>query len=254
MFDTLFGAEMPLAIRFSLVFLIVLGLIGAAAWAIRRFSAARLRGTSSRGRQPRLAVIDSVSVDGRRRLITVRRDNVEHLLMIGGPTDVVVESNIVRAGAAPHEVPVATRPGVPRKGPPTVAKPHPAEPRPELRPESRAEHGPKPRVEPRPEPRIATPQLAAAQPAAAETAARTDKSLTDIAHRLEAALRKPDAAPSAEQAPAAKAVATSPSPVRTRRPSESMPPRADAKPNQSKRLYESLEQETARLLGRPTKN
>ena len=36
MFD-LFGAEMPLAVRFSVAFLIVLGLIGAAAWAVRRF-------------------------------------------------------------------------------------------------------------------------------------------------------------------------------------------------------------------------
>src|SRR5581483_1340423 len=35
-------------------------------------------------------------VDGRRRLVLVRRDNVEHLLMIGGPADLVVEPNIVR--------------------------------------------------------------------------------------------------------------------------------------------------------------
>src|ERR1019366_9347879 len=41
--------------------------------------------------------IDAAAVDGRRRLVLVRRDNVEHLLMIGGPTDIVVEPNIVRA-------------------------------------------------------------------------------------------------------------------------------------------------------------
>jgi hypothetical protein len=38
-------------------------------------------------------------VDGRRHLILIRRDNVEHLLMIGGPTDVVVEPSIVHAAA-----------------------------------------------------------------------------------------------------------------------------------------------------------
>src|ERR1700729_760490 len=104
MFD-LFGQEMPLALRFFLAFLIVLGLIGATAWAVRRFGTGRLGGSSSRGRQPRLAVIDYASVDARRRLILVRRDNVEHLLMIGGPTDVVVEANIVRAVAAnPRDV------------------------------------------------------------------------------------------------------------------------------------------------------
>src|SRR5579862_5006944 len=100
MFDNLFGAEMPLAVRFFLAFLIVLGLIGVTAWAVRRFGAGRLGGASARGRQPRLAVIDYASVDARRRLILVRRDNVEHLVMIGGPTDVVVEPNIVRAVAA----------------------------------------------------------------------------------------------------------------------------------------------------------
>jgi flagellar protein FliO/FliZ len=108
MFDTLFGAEMPLAVKFFLAFLVVLGLILGLAWAVRRFGTGRLGGGGARGRQPRLAVIDYASVDGRRRLILVRRDNVEHLLMIGGPTDVVVEPNIVRAVATPRDL--ATRP------------------------------------------------------------------------------------------------------------------------------------------------
>src|SRR5215469_11334462 len=103
MFESLFGAEMPLAVRFFVAFLIVLGLIGAIAWAVRRFGSSRL-GTSTRGRQPRLAVIDYASVDGRRRLILVRRDNVEHLLMIGGPSDIVVEPNIVRALPAARDI------------------------------------------------------------------------------------------------------------------------------------------------------
>jgi hypothetical protein len=103
MFESLFGAEMPLAVRFFVAFLIVLGLIGAIAWAVRRFGSGRL-GASTRGRQPRLAVIDYASVDGRRRLILVRRDNVEHLLMIGGPSDIVVEPNIVRAVPATRDI------------------------------------------------------------------------------------------------------------------------------------------------------
>jgi flagellar protein FliO/FliZ len=109
MFD-LFGAEMPLAVRFFLAFLIVLGLIGAAAWAVRRFGSARLAG-AVRGRQPRLGVIEYTTVDARRRLLLVRRDNVEHLMMIGGPTDVVVEANIVRAAPAAPREPVPPRMG-----------------------------------------------------------------------------------------------------------------------------------------------
>ncbi len=52
-----------------------------------------------RARQPRLGVVDAFSLDGQRQLVLVRRDNVEHLVMIGGPTDVVVESQIVRVSA-----------------------------------------------------------------------------------------------------------------------------------------------------------
>src|ERR1700751_1724916 len=103
MFESLFGAEMPLAVRFFVAFLVVLGVIGAIWWTVRRFGSGRL-GSSARGRQPRLAVIDYASVDNRRRLILVRRDNIEHLLMIGGPSDIVVEPNIVRAVSAARDI------------------------------------------------------------------------------------------------------------------------------------------------------
>jgi hypothetical protein len=48
-----------------------------------------------RNRQPRLQVLDAAAVDTRRRLVLVRRDDVEHLIMIGGPTDIVIESRIL---------------------------------------------------------------------------------------------------------------------------------------------------------------
>ncbi|HZL38770.1 MAG TPA: flagellar biosynthetic protein FliO [Pseudolabrys sp.] len=95
----LFGPDMPLAAKFFIAFAVVLALIGLTAWLVRRFGSNRL-GAGARGRQPRLAVIDAATVDGRRRLVLIRRDNVEHLLMIGGPTDVVIEPNIVRATGA----------------------------------------------------------------------------------------------------------------------------------------------------------
>src|SRR6187402_656525 len=84
-------------LTFLFAFIAVLALIGVAAWLVRRFANNRLGANTQRGRMPRLAVIDAAAVDGRRRLVLVRRDNVEHLLMIGGPTDIVVEPNIVRA-------------------------------------------------------------------------------------------------------------------------------------------------------------
>ena len=57
----------------------------------------RLRVPGGRTRQPRLGLVDAFSLDGQRQLVLVRRDNVEHLVMIGGPNDVLIESQINRA-------------------------------------------------------------------------------------------------------------------------------------------------------------
>ncbi len=45
---------------------------------------------------PRLTVTDAAAVDSQRRLVLVRRDDVEHLILIGGPSDIVIEQNISR--------------------------------------------------------------------------------------------------------------------------------------------------------------
>src|SRR5207244_8960436 len=102
MLDTLFGeGQSGLKILFFVI--VVLALLALAFWLVRRFGGGRLGGGATRGRQPRLAVIDQTTVDSRRRLVLIRRDNVEHLLIIGGPSDVVVEQNIVRVATAPRE-------------------------------------------------------------------------------------------------------------------------------------------------------
>ncbi|ETS11184.1 flagellar biosynthetic protein FliO [Bartonella henselae] len=55
----------------------------------RRFSINRKKHLS------RLTLCDTIAVDRTRRLILVRCDDREHLLLIGGLTDVVIESNII---------------------------------------------------------------------------------------------------------------------------------------------------------------
>ncbi|MEO6840735.1 MAG: flagellar biosynthesis protein FliO [Bradyrhizobium sp.] len=108
------------ALTFIIAFVAVLALIFALAWGVRRFAGNRLGANTNRGRMPRLAVIDAAAVDGRRRLVLVRRDNVEHLLMIGGPTDIVVEPNILRA--MPGRDQMASRPAVGgTEAPPRIA-------------------------------------------------------------------------------------------------------------------------------------
>jgi hypothetical protein len=116
------------ALKIFFMLVVVLALIGLIAWALRRFAASRVSTSSGRGRVPRLAVIDAAKVDTRRLLVLVRRDNVEHLLMIGGPTDFVVEANIARAAAQGREAPRQPVPDQAWIEPETHAEPMPEPP------------------------------------------------------------------------------------------------------------------------------
>ncbi len=172
MLNMLFG-EGQYAIKLVLAFVIIFGVLALALWLLRRFGGQRLGNAAARGRQPRLAVIDQANVDSRRRLILVRRDNVEHLLMIGGPSDVVVEPNIVRGAAAAREPavarPVSAGDTLPRAVPLGEGNMWPLapEPAPRLEPLPRAEPGPRSEGVSRPElpPRTQRPAPA---PASAE--------------------------------------------------------------------------------------
>ena len=98
-----------------------------------------------RNRKTRLAVMDATAIDGQRRLVLVRRDDVEHLLLIGGAADVVVERDIRIAGHArrPSLTAEANQPANPPRQPaaqsdgahpmaaqPLAARPAPAQPAP----------------------------------------------------------------------------------------------------------------------------
>lgn len=59
----------------------------------RALSGSTQRGSKWRAGQ-RIGVIDSMPVDGTRRLVLVRRDDTEHLLLLGTHGDLVIEGNI----------------------------------------------------------------------------------------------------------------------------------------------------------------
>ena len=42
----------------------------------------------------RIDIVEQVAIDAKRKLVLVRRDDVEHLVMTGGPADIVIESGI----------------------------------------------------------------------------------------------------------------------------------------------------------------
>jgi len=84
---------------------------------------------NGRARLPRLGTVDAFDLDRQRQLVIIRRDNVEHLLMIGGPNDVVIESDIIRAESRdPRDLREARfRDKEPRDAPAGISWPSPAE-------------------------------------------------------------------------------------------------------------------------------
>ncbi|MBB3949594.1 hypothetical protein GGQ76_000862 [Aureimonas jatrophae] len=66
-------------------------------------------GMGGRSRAPRLAILDVSPVDPKRKLVLVRRDDTEHLLLIGGQNDLVVESGIQRVRTRRVDGPSAVR-------------------------------------------------------------------------------------------------------------------------------------------------
>ncbi len=68
----------------AIVALIILAII------VARMLSGRVRGRKG----SRLGISEYYEIDKSRRLVLIRRDEVEHLLLIGGAQDVVVEDNI----------------------------------------------------------------------------------------------------------------------------------------------------------------
>ncbi|PXW67148.1 hypothetical protein BY998_101716 [Methylobacterium sp. B4] len=107
-----FSSEGSVALQFLVIFLIILALFLIAALLFVRLSGRGLTIAArpgQRGRQPRLGIVDIYELDRQRQLILLRRDNVEHLLLVGGPNDVVVERHIQRGAGARYAPEGGTR-------------------------------------------------------------------------------------------------------------------------------------------------
>ncbi|MEM9626960.1 MAG: flagellar biosynthetic protein FliO [Pseudomonadota bacterium] len=81
-------------LRFFVALIIVLGLIALFAWIARRFRLGGLAGASMMS--GRLAIVENLPIDGRQRLVLIRRDDRESLVLIGQDRSLVIESGIER--------------------------------------------------------------------------------------------------------------------------------------------------------------
>ena len=76
--------------------LFVSALVALTAWGFKAFFGGSGRSGPGflRQRERRLSIVETAAVDARRKLVLVRRDDVEILVMTGGPVDVVLETGI----------------------------------------------------------------------------------------------------------------------------------------------------------------
>lgn len=81
----------------------VVGLILVGAWVARRSGLGSGAGRASGRRRRRLSVIETAAVDAKRRLVLVRRDGREHLLLVGGGNDLVIERHVAAPDALNEE-------------------------------------------------------------------------------------------------------------------------------------------------------
>jgi hypothetical protein len=150
---TIVGESAAPIVGFILLFILVIALLLLVFAILRRVTGGTFV-AGGRNRQVRLSVTDAAAVDNRRRLVLVRRDDVEHLILIGGPSDLVIEQNIRQFARQTRIEPPATG---------STTEPEPRIPEP--KPEPKVAEAPT-----RAQPRVASPAPPADTPAPAQTA------------------------------------------------------------------------------------
>lgn len=80
--------------KFVIALIFVLGLIGLLAAVARRLGFGLPQTQVRRGQQKRLSMVEVAALDAKRRLVLVRRDDVEHLIILGHNGETVLETGI----------------------------------------------------------------------------------------------------------------------------------------------------------------
>ena len=97
--QSIFGEGNNGAMQLVIMTLALVAVVALVVWLFKWLAGFSNR-RAHRGSKPRLSVIDVAAVDDKRHLVLVRRDNVEHLVMVGGGSDVLIEAGIEAAAKA----------------------------------------------------------------------------------------------------------------------------------------------------------
>ncbi len=89
--------------RFVIALVFVLGLIGVLAIVAKRAGLSPRATRPTPGAKKRLSIVEVMAVDAKRRLVLIRRDDREHLVLLGVDRDLVIESDAAPSPKPPHE-------------------------------------------------------------------------------------------------------------------------------------------------------
>jgi len=81
-------------LRVIIALSVVLALLAGLTGALKYLSAHGFSLKPSITRAKRLKIVESLPLDARRRCVIVKCDKREHLLLLGGQNDIVIESNL----------------------------------------------------------------------------------------------------------------------------------------------------------------
>lgn len=167
----LVGGPLGVAAIVGVAFLLVVLAVLHFRYRMFRRRKGRGRGKSGALSHARIEILETKIIDADRKLVLMRCDDIEHLVMVGGPADVVVENDVRKVrgpGAAPAKIPgleserrpPSWTPPVPAKGHDTASAASPKTPEPK-RPAADARQA------------SAAPRAPAVQPPLARTGGRS---------------------------------------------------------------------------------
>lgn len=97
-------------VRFIFALIFVLGLIGVLSLVVRRYGLGMATAKIRKGQDRRISLVEILPLDAKRRAVLIRRDTVEHLVILGPDSETVVECGI----APPPDEPNAAAQTPPR--------------------------------------------------------------------------------------------------------------------------------------------
>jgi len=89
-------------LRLLLAFSVVLGMLGALGVGLKYVAARGFVMPSKAARVRRMKIVESLTIDAKRRFVIVNCDGREHLLLLNAGHDIVVEANLP---PAPQNIP-----------------------------------------------------------------------------------------------------------------------------------------------------